>query len=114
MGRGRVPFARVGADTNRAALACGALTVRGAVLVAMLRWPRVGASGDVLVSRPRAEVAEELGITTRAVSVAIRDLKERGAIEEVERGHNGRSAVYRVLLPCGCVGAPHRCTNGGE
>jgi DNA-binding MarR family transcriptional regulator len=104
MERGRVPFARVGADTNRAALECGALTLKSAVLVAMLERMRRDESGDVLVSRPRAEVAEELGVAERAVSEAVRGLVRDGALEVARRGHNGRSTVYRVLLPCGCVG----------
>ena len=72
MGRGRVPFARVGADTNRAELEAGIVTTRAAVLHALMQRMERDGSGDVLVSRPRAEVAEELGVTPEAARAATR------------------------------------------
>lgn len=115
MGRSRAArFSRVGADTNRAALECGAMTTKAAVLVALLRWQRVSESGDVYVSRPRHVVAEELGITERAVSEAVRGLVRCGALAVESKGHNGRASTYRVLLPCGCVGTHDKRTNDGE
>jgi hypothetical protein len=113
VGRGRIPFARVGADTNRAALTCGVYSIPAAVFNVLLERARLDGSGNVVVSTPRAEIAEALGVPEYAVSKAVQALVARGAIRMEHKAYRGTTATYRVLLPCGCVkGDPHRVSIG--
>lgn len=55
-------------------------------------------SGEVLtVSYGRERMAEELGVTPKQVSDAVRRLKAKGYIKTCEPGQRGRQAVYYLM-----------------
>lgn len=74
----------------------GGIPKQAAVLIALMeRQTQDG--GRTLVSRPRAEVARELGVSESTVRASIERLKACGVLALVEKGHNGRTSVYEVL-----------------
>lgn len=100
------PFARItSAEIRGVMLACGAPT-QWCVLLALMERRQRCPDGRWIVSRPRAEVARELGISSRAVSDAVRKLMSAGAIEVVARGHNGRASVYAIRDAAGLGAGP--------
>lgn len=52
--------------------------------------------GNATAWRPRAEIAEELGLTERQVSGAAGRLVAKGVLSVKRPGHNGRATVYNV------------------
>lgn len=46
---------------------------------------------------PRAEMAEELGLTDNALRHAVKRLVERGFLAVSESGHSGSATVYKVM-----------------
>lgn len=53
--------------------------------------------GNASAWRPRAEMAEELGLTERQVSDAVGRLVAKKVLSVKRAGHNGWATVYNVL-----------------
>lgn len=99
------PFSRVWATVPGAMVKAGATGAEWAVLCALVRHQ--GSDGEVC--RPVRDMAEECGLSVGTVRNAIRSLTLKtfpGAdgqpvpvLSRVGRGHNGRTARYRVNVP---------------
>ena len=53
--------------------------------------------GNATAWRPRAEIADELGLELRQVSGAVRRLVKKKVLSVNRAGHSGRATVYNVM-----------------
>ena len=98
-------FSRVWATVPGAMVRAGATGAEWAVFCALVRYQ----DGGDEVCRPVRDIAEECGLSVSTVRNAIRSLTLKtfpGAdgepvpvLSRVGRGHNGRTARYRVNVP---------------
>lgn len=72
---------------------CRASGTEICVLLELMRYQRE----DGTFSRPRADVADALDMTENSVSLCVSSMLRKGVISIASRGHNGRTAVYRLM-----------------
>ncbi len=97
-------------EVTRALGRCRASGTEWGVMACLLRYQR-REGGRVVLSRPVADMAAELGMREDAVRRALGSLTRRGVIERVATGHNGRAATY-TLAVAGSGGEPSHDTAG--
>lgn len=68
------------------------------VLLKLITYMERNSRGEYVTSRPRADIAESLGISEEAVRSAINGLKKHGALKSVGSSFSGRTQKY-VIMP---------------
>lgn len=92
-------FVRVRTSTIAGAYREGGMCLYWAVLLMLHAY--TGDGGGPWVSCPTDRISESLGVTTEQVYGAVKHLKRKGFLTTRERGHNGKTAIYDLLLVAG-------------
>lgn len=84
------------------------------VLLKLMTYMERNSRGEYTSSRPRADIAESLGISEESVRCAINELKKRGAIKPVGSSFSGTTQKYIIMPSNGAgKGLPRITEKGG-